>query len=71
MSDEDKPSRGNGVSPRGADREKDTEGGMMSKIGDWLKRDLRFRFVAILVGLWVLNVICTFSHLVPRVLSPN
>ncbi|GAA5831482.1 hypothetical protein JCM3766R1_001771 [Sporobolomyces carnicolor] len=62
MSDDDKSIRTNGGgSPRSGgfdkDRGGDGEGSAASKVADWLKRDLRFRFVAILFGLWVLNVI--------------
>lgn len=54
MSDDDNPSpRTNGM---GNDRERNR--GTSSKVVDWLKRDLRFRFVVILFGLWAVNTVC-------------
>ncbi|GAA5822413.1 hypothetical protein JCM5353_000498 [Sporobolomyces roseus] len=53
MSDDDNPSpRTNGM---GNDRERNR--GTSSKVVDWLKRDLRFRFVVILFGLWAVNTV--------------
>ncbi|GAA5913451.1 uncharacterized protein JCM6883_004392 [Sporobolomyces salmoneus] len=57
ISDDDRTSRTNGASPRGIEKDREGGGSTTSKIGDWLKRDLRFRFVVILFGLWVLNVV--------------
>ncbi|GAA5890054.1 hypothetical protein JCM5296_004755 [Sporobolomyces johnsonii] len=37
--------------------ERRESGGVMGKVGAWLKRDLRVRFAAILVGLWALNAV--------------
>ncbi|GAA5929765.1 uncharacterized protein JCM15063_004242 [Sporobolomyces koalae] len=59
INEDDKPVRSNGDLARGShvDWDKEKGGGTMAKVADWIKRDLRIRFVAIFVGLWGLNMI--------------